>query len=419
MAPAARPPDGRFAVNVAAALLLGAYALYLLVQGPSGRWLVNQEGGLNQTDFAEFWGAGRLAAFGHGAFAYTWTKMGPLLGPAAAPLATTPYPFVYPPPMLLFLRPLSLFAPALAATLWVSGGLGVFLLCAWSILPRASALLSAAASPALFCCLYMGQNGLFTGACLACALTLLDRRPLLAGVLIGLLSCKPQLGILIPFALAAGGRWRTAGAAAATVAALAALSLSVFGWSAWEGFLDASLQDQRLCELMVPRSQSPYAFLRGCGASIKAAWAGQAAAALACLGFVIAHWRSRQATALKSAGLIAATVLATPYSFFYDFPVVTLGVLFVLAAPRSRPLGVLDAAALVLIFALPILVLCVDGLVFKRVSLQSVGPALCLLLLLVVVRRWFSDAGRLAPRAAGEPEPQGRGSGELAGAPAA
>ena len=71
--------------------------------------------------------------------------------------------------------------------------------------PAARPLLIAAAFPAVFVNIGHGQNGFLTAALLGGALHLLDRRPWLAGVLFGCLAYKPQFGVLIPFALLAGG----------------------------------------------------------------------------------------------------------------------------------------------------------------------------------------------------------------------
>ena len=53
------------------------------------------------------------------------------------------------------------------------------------------------------------------GRLLGGALVSLDRRPLIAGILFGLMAYKPQFGLMIPIALAAGGYWRSFSAAAA------------------------------------------------------------------------------------------------------------------------------------------------------------------------------------------------------------
>ena len=48
-------------------------------------------------------------------------------------------------------------------------------------------------------------------ALIAFALVQLDRRPVLAGILFGLLAYKPQFGLMIPLVLIATQRWRAFG----------------------------------------------------------------------------------------------------------------------------------------------------------------------------------------------------------------
>jgi len=98
-------------------------------------------------------------------------------------------------------------------------------------------LLLALAYPAVFINLGHGHNGLLTAALIAGALTQLDRRPLIAGILIGLLAYKPQFGLLIPLVLAVSGRWRVFVAASVTVAALALAVTLAFGVDVWTAFL--------------------------------------------------------------------------------------------------------------------------------------------------------------------------------------
>ncbi len=58
----------------------------------------------------------------------------------------------------------------------------------------------ASAFPAVFINIGHGQNGFLTAALLGGALHWLDRKPWLAGILIGMLAYKPQFGVLIPIA---------------------------------------------------------------------------------------------------------------------------------------------------------------------------------------------------------------------------
>src|SRR6516165_12782915 len=105
---------------------------------------------------------------------------------------------------------------------------------------RGPTLLVASAFPATFVNIGHGQNGFFTAALLGGALHLLDRRPLIAGVLIGLLAYKPQFGMLIPIALIAAWRWNTIAAAIATIATLIAISFLTLGSGVWHAFADST-----------------------------------------------------------------------------------------------------------------------------------------------------------------------------------
>ena len=69
-------------------------------------------------------------------------------------------------------------------------------------------LLLALAFPAVFVNIGHGHNGFLTAALIGAGLLMLDRRPILAGILFGLMAYKPQFGVLIPLVLAATGRWR-------------------------------------------------------------------------------------------------------------------------------------------------------------------------------------------------------------------
>src|SRR6185312_2585493 len=90
-------------------------------------------------------------------------------------------------------------------------------------------LLIAIAFPAVFVNLGHGHNGFLTAALFGAALVVLDRRPVVAGILFGLLAYKPQFGVLIPLVLIASGRWRCFAAAAVTVALSAVATTLAFG----------------------------------------------------------------------------------------------------------------------------------------------------------------------------------------------
>ena len=110
------------------------------------------------------------------------------------------------PPFFLAVAVLVAAVPyAFGLALWLAASLAAYLAAIRAILPRPETLLIAAAFPAVFINIGHGQNGFLTAALLGGALHWLDRRPWLAGILIGLLAYKPQFGVMIPLALLAIG----------------------------------------------------------------------------------------------------------------------------------------------------------------------------------------------------------------------
>src|SRR6185436_11492446 len=132
--------------------------------------------------------------------------------------ATQFYGWHYPPFFLGLAALLALMPYALALFMWQGATLGLYLCAMREVAGRDwLPLLLALAFPAVFINLGHGHNGFLTAALMTGALLSLDRRPIIAGILFGLLAYKPQFGLLIPFVLAASSRWRTFAAAAATV----------------------------------------------------------------------------------------------------------------------------------------------------------------------------------------------------------
>jgi alpha-1,2-mannosyltransferase len=163
-----------------------------------------------------------------------------------------------------------------------------------------------------------GHNGFLTAALIGAALVNLDRRPLLAGVLLGLLVYKPQFGTMFPLVLAATGRWRSFAAAAATVGGLALVTTLAFGIPVWDAFL-ASTHFTRAVVLEAGETgwekiQSVFSMVRMWGGPVVLAYAVQCAVTAMLAGTLVWLWRAQVDFPLKAAALIIAALLATPYS---------------------------------------------------------------------------------------------------------
>ena len=106
-------------------------------------------------------------------------------------------------------------------------------------MPRRETLLLVLAAPVTLICLTHGHNGFLTALLLGGGLMLLDRRPLVAGLLFGCLIYKPQFALILPSLLLAGRNWRAIGGACVSAALLIALTLALWGWPVWQAFLDS------------------------------------------------------------------------------------------------------------------------------------------------------------------------------------
>ena len=157
------------------------------------------------------------------------------------------------------------------------------------------------------------------------------------------MAYKPQFGLMIPLALAAGGYWRTFAAAAATVVALALAATLAFGLSVWEAFF-ASTHFTRVVVLEAGdtgwhKIQSVFAWVRMWGGSIPLAYAVQGAVTLAVGAALVWLWRSKAAYPLKAAALVIAVILGTPYSLDYDLMVLAPAIAFLAADGLARGFG--------------------------------------------------------------------------------
>jgi hypothetical protein len=136
--------------------------------------------------------------------------------------------WAYPPHFILFLRPLSALSYGAAFVVWNVVSLVFFAAVVWATFGRSWRLVGfTALAPAALFCLWLGQTGLIMAALLVGGIGWLWRRPVLAGILLGLLTCKPPLGLLVPFALVAGGHWRAFVSACLTAGVLILASLAL------------------------------------------------------------------------------------------------------------------------------------------------------------------------------------------------
>jgi hypothetical protein len=349
-------------------------------------------------DFPSFWAASRLALQGAPAKVYDLAAHA-AVERSAFRGANVPYSaFFYPPTYLLICLPLGLlpYLGALAVWLGAAGYACWRVVRAWLGAEAARWALPMLAFPGVLSTVGHGQNAFLTTALFGAAILMWDRRPLLAGVCFGLLTIKPQLGLMIPLALIVSGRWRVIASACATGLSLALAALAVFGLATWRGWLAAAPLARRALEedwVGSEKMQSAFAAVRLLHGGLGLAYGVQAAVALAAAVIVVPVMRRRAAdplapdalapdTLAQGATLATASLLASPFMLDYDLMLLALPLAWLVRAQaRGRALP-WEKTVMFAAFLLPL----ISRLVAGRLGFP-LGPPIVFALLLVVARR--------------------------------
>lgn len=362
-------------------VVLGYLYIYPgLLTAPGGTAVVN--------DFLSFWVAAREAVGGSPATPYRTEDFAALQAVYIG--AGHYFAFFYPPTFLLMLLPLGLLGGL--AAYWAFQ-LAAALAAGWAcsrIMRHWHGFLLAAALPTSFNTYFYGQNSLLAAAFLGAGLAMLaEGKAILAGVFIGLMTFKPQLGVLIPFALIAGGYWRTFWAAALTTVLLAALSWLVFGTGTWEAFFDQTAFARTTLNhglVDLHKMISVYAAAREFGAPIELAYGLQILTALGALVTVWLSWRGGASFPAKAIILVAAGLLATPFALSYDLALLAVALAFLLRCGQSESLPPWNAT-----LALGVVLMAAVTRLAGEVGFPFLGP------ILLVITIWIGgrcDAGQ-------------------------
>ena len=359
--------------------------------------------GASRVDFVAFHAAGRLAAAGQAASAYDWDRLklmqAEILGVEPASLVGY-LGWLNPPHFFFAVMPVAGLPYAWAWMAWIIATAVIFALAIRAVMPGPAAIVAAFCTPSVLLSLGVGQNGLLVAALMAWTLGLLDRRPVAAGIALGLLTIKPQFGLLFPLLLALTGRWRVFLMACLTALAAIAASWAAFGTETWLAFLP-TLSGAAGGYLVIgsdaiPRIQSVRSFVLLVTEREALAWGLHAVFAAAILLVVLRLWlrRPEALEEARAAAAIAGAFLITPYVWTYDTPALAIAALFLARAARRD--GWLAAEKILLIAA------CLSVAVVLWIPTHPlICPAAWLLILACAWRR--DRAWRLSPAPSGSP----------------
>jgi alpha-1,2-mannosyltransferase len=366
-------------------LFLVAFALTFTgwVMGLHG--MVSREGKPIGVDFQVNWAASEMALSGQPSAVYDIEKFHAVEEQGVGQ-RTFVAPMIYPPTFLVLVLPTALLTYLSALFIWMTLTFAGYTLVLRKIIPRAETFWPALAFPGAFANLMNGQNGLLAFSLLGGALLSLESSPLLAGVLFGLLSYKPPMGVLVPLVLAASGRWRAFFAAAFTAIALAGISFVMFGAETWRAFLDtlAFTRHQILerGQVQFYTMQTVFAGTRLLGGGITAAYVSQIVAVAITATIVLWIWRQNIQFELKAAALATGLVLVSPYIIYYDLVVLALPIAWLALEGRRSGFLPFEKSLLVVAWLLPLVCEPV-----ARTTSVPLTPLVCFLLLGFITRR--------------------------------
>jgi Glycosyltransferase family 87 len=372
-------------IVILAGALLGAMLYGSIWQiAPDGRSVIT--GGTVYWDFSNLWFGSRLVLDGQAASLFDPDLYRSALRHTFFQSMAN-QEWSYPPSMVLIGAPLALMPIGLAYGLWTLGTIALLWAALRTLAIPNGGRLAILISPAVFINAALGQNGALTAALFLAGLTLLEKRPLLSGVLIGLLTIKPHLGILLPVILLASRHYRAFASATVTALALVLLTALLWGQGIWVGFWEKTMP--LMSSIMQAPFPQPYhskaltifVMARSWGLSLTSAYALQA---LSLLAAIVVTWRVWRPAAnadghIRVAMTALLLLLSTPYGYIYDSIPVTVAAMLLI---NKR--GLLPTWLFALLWLLPIIAIYLNGI---GLQLSILIPAFAVLWILLKSHR--------------------------------
>lgn len=230
----------------------------------------------------------------------------------------------YPPHLMLLMAPLGGLHYNAALLIFTALGLLVFhRVVVRDFPPHRISTAAMWLMPTVLLSLICGQLSLFIAAIFVGIYKTMDTKPWLAGLLIALLTVKPQLGFLFPVFLVLTARWRVFGFASLFSAAFIGSSILIYGLEPWRFFIETRIGDQMALLISshpLTRGMMPSAAV-GAGMAGLPNWGINTLQALvSLLAIAVMVWAVRRSNdrRLRYCAFLLSSCLATPYLMVYD-----------------------------------------------------------------------------------------------------
>jgi alpha-1,2-mannosyltransferase len=294
--------------------------------------LRDRNGNLKGTDFLHLYILGSVAAAHRGSDLYDMNAQAALAAKCVSDAAGIRYLPLYPPQVSVFLVPLAYLSYGWALLVWWCGSAAVYSICCYAIWRACPNLrnygwtvaLLAVAFPAFFHLIAWGQTSAAALACFTLTYFLLrDRRQFLAGMVLGSLIFKPQLGLAAAVLFVSIGAWRTVLGALVSAAGQLSVGALYYGIEPLRRWIRILRHIGDLWPLLEPKLYQTHSLRTfwtmllpwpGLSFGLYALWAA------AVLALTILCWRHRDDVLLplRYSVLLLASVLVAPHLTVYD-----------------------------------------------------------------------------------------------------
>ena len=328
-------------------LAVSLWTVYAVNMSTPG--LIDRNGLVKGTDFLHFYTLGSLALQGRGDLLYDMRAQSEMLHEFVAHAPDSVYVPLYGPQVSLFFTPLARLPYGWALTAWLALNLLIYAFCCytvWKNCPnlhayQSTVLILAIAFPGMFHLLAWGQtSGLALLFFTLTFLALRQRRLLFAGLAIGSLIFKPQLGLAAAVVFLCTREWKIVAGALISAALQISVAWMHYGTKIMHEYWHALIHVEDVLPLLEPRPYQTHS-LRSFWSLLlpwpQAAWAFYVVTAVAVLVLVVRVWSSRSPLSLRFAALLLATVLVSPHLTVYDL--VVLAPAFLLLGDWAMPHG--------------------------------------------------------------------------------
>ena len=343
--------------------LLLLIAAYVLHANPS----VDLEHRLEKMDFTNYWVGSKLILGGRAMelFSGQQTYFAALREFAGPDIGW--HNWSYPPHYLFFIMPFGLFGYLPAAAVFLALTLCIYLHAVSLSAGGSRMLLLLLLLPAILGNVVFIQNGFLISALFVYGLTLRQSRPVLAGIALGMLTIKPQLGFLLPILLIFERRWTVMLSATATASIMIGLAALIWGPQAWVGYFTVNLPYQgdvmlHLTGIFTHMMPSVYGSLRALSVAPDTALLAHLPVALLSFIAYLICLRRTDGLQARATATVFATFMISPYSLIYDFcALAAVAALAVVSAVETGALnrrnGLLGLVPLFVVCLLPLLTL--------------------------------------------------------------